>query len=97
MSLADFRTNNLQNERAPTRLSDVVIPSRGLSYPSPGDWREEVIYFVLPNHFSDGQEHTRTALNNNNVPFPAGGGARCPGINGPGLAENAGKAVHSTD
>lgn len=78
MSLADFRTNNLQNERAPTRLSDVAIPSRGPSHPSPVDWRQEVIYFLLPDRFSDGQEQTRTALNNNNVPFPAGGGSPVP-------------------
>ncbi len=31
-------------------------------FPSPIDWRDEVLYFLLPDRFSDGQEHTRPLL-----------------------------------
>ena len=32
-------------------------------YPSPGnDWQDEVIYFLLPDRFSDGRESTRPLL-----------------------------------
>ncbi|MFN0103961.1 MAG: alpha-amylase family glycosyl hydrolase [Bryobacteraceae bacterium] len=31
-------------------------------HPSPIDWRDEVLYFLLPDRFSDGRESTRTLL-----------------------------------
>ncbi|MGB8190325.1 MAG: alpha-amylase family glycosyl hydrolase [Chitinophagaceae bacterium] len=31
-------------------------------FPSPQDWRDEVLYFLLPDRFSDGKEHTRPLL-----------------------------------
>jgi glycosidase len=31
-------------------------------FPSPADWRDEVLYFLLPDRFSDGQETTRPLL-----------------------------------
>ena len=34
---------------------------------SPQDWRDEVLYFLLPDRFSDGQENTRPLLNRANV------------------------------
>ena len=30
--------------------------------PSPADWRDEVLYFLLPDRFSDGREDTRELL-----------------------------------
>jgi glycosidase len=30
--------------------------------PSPVDWRDEVLYFLLPDRFSDGRENTRSVL-----------------------------------
>ena len=35
-----------------------MLPRRAASQPSPVDWRDEVIYFLLPDRFSDGQEAT---------------------------------------
>ncbi len=36
-------------------------------YPSPGnDWQDEVIYFLLPDRFSDGRESTRPLLDRSN-------------------------------
>ncbi|HTE31333.1 MAG TPA: hypothetical protein VK666_13220, partial [Chryseolinea sp.] len=31
-------------------------------FPSPMDWRDEVLYFLLPDRFSDGKENTRSLL-----------------------------------
>jgi glycosidase len=38
------------------------FPERDAMHPSPQDWRDEVLYFLLPDRFSDGQEHTRALL-----------------------------------
>jgi len=38
------------------------LPQRDAVHPSPPDWRDEVLYFLLPDRFSDGQEHTRPLL-----------------------------------
>ncbi len=38
------------------------FPQRDGMHPSPADWRDEVLYFLLPDRFSDGREHTRTLL-----------------------------------
>jgi glycosidase len=40
----------------------VSFPRRDVWHPSPADWRDEVLYFLLPDRFSDGQEHTRPPL-----------------------------------
>lgn len=40
----------------------------GISYfPSPMDWRDEVLYFLLPDRFSDGKETTRPLLTRDQV------------------------------
>lgn len=36
-------------------------------HPSPADWRDEVLYFLLPERFSDGQERTRMRLNRGQI------------------------------
>jgi glycosidase len=46
---------NIAAARASFPRSDAV-------HPSPQDWRDEVLYFLLPDRFSDGQEPTRPRL-----------------------------------
>ena len=41
---------------APTALSDISLTPRGDVYPSPSMWRDQVLYFLLPDRFSDGNE-----------------------------------------
>jgi Alpha amylase, catalytic domain/TIR domain len=43
----------------PDAISKVWLPKRGPSHPSPADWRDEVLYYVLPDRFSDGHEEGR--------------------------------------
>ncbi len=43
-------------ENAPTRLSDSDLKPRGRVHPSPASWRDQVLYFLLPDRFSDGRE-----------------------------------------
>ena len=43
------------------------FPQRDAVHPSPPDWRDEVLYFLLPDRFSDGQEHTRQPLDRNSL------------------------------
>jgi glycosidase len=38
------------------------FPRRDVMHPSPPDWRDEVLYFLMPDRFSDGQESTRPRL-----------------------------------
>jgi len=58
----------------PDSVRDVALPRREPYYPSPADWRDEVIYFLLPDRFSDGREAQRPLLDpTNRQPFrPAG-------------------------
>lgn len=58
----DFVKRTLSAKR-PARLADVHLPRRQTYYPSPADWRNEVLYFLLPDRFSDGEEATRPLLN----------------------------------
>jgi glycosidase len=51
----------------PERIRDVVLPTRGHGHPSPGDWHDEVIYFLLPDRFSDGGEARRPLLDRRNL------------------------------
>jgi glycosidase len=45
--------------RSPLSLDEVDLTPRGRVYPSPRDWRGEILYQLLPDRFSDGQENTR--------------------------------------
>jgi len=40
----------------PKNLSKADLTPRGKPFPSPASWRDQVIYFLLPDRFSDGQE-----------------------------------------
>ncbi|HVT80628.1 MAG TPA: alpha-amylase family glycosyl hydrolase, partial [Phycisphaerae bacterium] len=60
-----FVEDSLSSKR-PSAVRPVVLPRRTKYFPSPADWRDEVIYFLLPDRFSDGQEATRPMLDVNN-------------------------------
>lgn len=61
-----FRDRALQRERPASVRTNVVLPRRQRYYPSPADWRDEILYFLLVDRFSDGQEHTRPLLDRAN-------------------------------
>jgi glycosidase len=46
----------------PDSIRAVALPDGGDYFPSPADWRDEVLYFFLPDRFSDGREHERPLL-----------------------------------
>jgi glycosidase len=58
MSFAD----EILSKPRPDRVRSVRLPRRIQSHPSPSDWRDEVIYFFLPDRFSDGNEAGRPML-----------------------------------
>ena len=45
-----------------------ALPRRTQYFPSPADWRDQILYFLLPDRFSDAAEHTRPLLNRSNLP-----------------------------
>jgi len=60
--------------RAPSVRGDVVLPRREPLFPTPVDWRNEVLYFLLVDRFSDGGEADRPLLDRADLP-----GARTAG------------------
>ena len=46
-------------ETVPRELSEVDLNPRGAVRPSPLTWRDQVLYFLLPDRFSDGAEQQR--------------------------------------
>ena len=56
-----FQQQQLSGERA-AFVNRVALPRRERFFPSPADWRDEIIYFLLPDRFSDGQEQARPLL-----------------------------------
>jgi len=60
--------NNILGEPRPAGIRhDVTLPRRQNYYPSPVDWRDEVLYFLLVDRFSDGREHSRLLLDRQNL------------------------------
>jgi glycosidase len=53
---------SLLGQKRPESVRTVSLPRRQPYYPSPADWRDEILYFLLPDRFSDGQETTRALL-----------------------------------
>jgi glycosidase len=51
----------------PARVRSLPLPRREPYHPSPGDWRDEVLYFLLPDRFSDGREGQRPPLDRGNL------------------------------
>lgn len=63
MSFAD---QVLTHARPVSIRHDVELPRRQSYHASPVDWRDEILYFLLVDRFSDGQEHTRPLLDREN-------------------------------
>ena len=51
----------------PASIHALDLPRRESFYPSPTDWRNEVLYFLLPDRFSDGRDQTRPLLDRTNL------------------------------
>jgi glycosidase len=70
-------SENMLNQNRPDRIGEVSLPRRESYHPSPADWRDEVLYFLLVDRFSDGQEAARPLLDRRNL-----ADARPPGSDG---------------
>ena len=70
-------SETMLNQNRPDRIGEVSLPRRESYHPSPADWRDEVLYFLLVDRFSDGQEAARPLLDRRNL-----AGARPPGSDG---------------
>ena len=46
-------------KRSPVKVSDINLNPRGNVQKSPATWRDQIIYFLLPDRFSDGKEQER--------------------------------------
>ena len=71
---SSFATAMLGNP-VPERIRpEVRFPRRQNFHPSPADWRDQVLYFLLVDRFSDGQESSRPKLDrrNRNAARPKG-------------------------
>ena len=55
--------SNIIEQSAPTRVSDANLEPRAKVYPSPSTWRDQTLYFLLPDRFSDGKENERPLFN----------------------------------
>jgi len=60
-------TQILNAPRPQSLTAGMVWPDRAVGFPSPSDWRDEVIYFLLPDRFSDGRDRARPVLDRNNL------------------------------
>ena len=59
MSFAD---RALRRERPASIRRNVALPRRQRYFASPADWRDEVLYFLLVDRFSDAREGSRPLL-----------------------------------
>ncbi len=53
------RTETIVEADAPRHLSDASLQPRGRVFPSPRRWKDQILYQILPDRFSDGSENTR--------------------------------------
>jgi len=63
---SEFTTNILGRELPKSIRTDVALPRRQQYHRSPADWRDEILYFLLVDRFSDGQENNRPVLDRKN-------------------------------
>jgi glycosidase len=52
-------------EVSPRSLADVDLTPRGRVFPSPINWRDQILYQLLPDRFSDGREAQRPLYDRN--------------------------------
>jgi glycosidase len=64
MSFAD---QLLAHDRPNSIQQDVELPKRQSYFASSADWRDEVLYFLLVDRFSDGEEDSRQLLDRTNL------------------------------
>jgi glycosidase len=62
-----FADKALLHKRPRSIHRGVSFPRRQKYYPSPVDWREEILYFLLVDRFSDGEEKNRPLLDRCNL------------------------------
>ncbi len=62
-----FMEKALSRDRPESIDEDVILPRRQEYHSSPVDWRDEVLYFLLVDRFSDGQERDRKLLDRSNL------------------------------
>lgn len=63
---SSFAAQALGNAVPKCIRTDVTFPRRQSFHPSPADWRDQVLYFLLVDRFSDGQEGSRPLLDRHN-------------------------------
>ena len=63
-----FATTALAEPPPLSMHADVTLPRRTRFHPSPADWRDEVLYFLIVDRFSDAAEHSRPLLDHANRP-----------------------------
>ena len=59
--MAPFAEATLNQDR-PERVWEITLLRRQRYYPSPADWRDEDLYFLLVDRISDGQEASVRAV-----------------------------------
>jgi glycosidase len=60
-------SHTLLTHPRPVSIADLPRAPTGGFHPSPRDWRDEVLYFLLPDRFSDGREAQRALLDRGNL------------------------------
>ncbi|OPF14960.1 hypothetical protein B1L04_20475 [Microcystis aeruginosa KW] len=64
----DLPNNNRPDSLVEVRTLLDRVRRDGITYfPSPMDWRDEVLYFLLPDRFSDGNEGSRSLLTRDEI------------------------------
>lgn len=60
-------SDEILSHARPEHIADVELPRRAPHFPSPADWKDEVLYFLLVDRFSDGREDQRGLLARDNL------------------------------
>jgi glycosidase len=65
--MRSFARDALKHMRPGHVRDDIVLPRRQQYHPSPVDWRDEVLYFLLVDRFSNGNETPEMLLDRDNL------------------------------